>query len=135
MVGTVPPKVTAKDICAPGTRDAVPVQVRGADPVQAPDHVVEPVMESVQPVAPAKLRAIVAVPEGIVAVPVFFTTSVREGEVPPTSTDCVICRVDDVAAEFARPYTAAVTTPPTASTAAIMMNKSILWDIALRWFL
>ena len=87
--------MTANESCPPGARLVVPVQVIGAEPVQTPVQVVEPDMLSVQPVAPATFREMVAVPEGIDVVPTFFTVRVRDGDAPPTSMDCVTCRVED----------------------------------------
>ena len=86
---------------------------------------------------PARVTRHVVVVQAMALLPVFLMVMARDtglavADAPPVSDTDTTWMLELVDAEPARLKTAAVTTPPTARTAAMMMNRSMLCEIALR---
>ncbi len=93
--------------------------------------VVDPVL------VPAKVRVQVEGEHVIVLVPVFLMVTANAAglavvDVPPVSETATTWTEELVVAEPIRPKMVAVTIPPTARTAAMMMNRSRLCEIPER---
>jgi hypothetical protein len=65
--------------------------------------------------------------------PSFLTAMVADAPVPGWTAAETMSNEDVVVALLTRLYTDALTTPPTPSTAAMMMNRSMLCEIAVRF--
>jgi hypothetical protein len=107
-------------------------------------HATDPEAAAVPVATPLAEEVMVSVfedPRTMVDVPRFFSEMAKveveplDVELgPPTSDAETIWSVVEVAPLLASPNTEAVTTPPTPRTAAMMMNRSMLCEIADRDF-